>query len=156
MTTNPHYPISFGAYYEAERSITLTADESIAQLTGPPGIPGSAPLGKGENTFVGKSLRFVKVVGPHLAGLATAADKVIGVLGNKPQNPGDSATVFVRGLVVMRAGGAIEAGDAVTCDAKGKAIKATTGAKVLGVAVTNVAGDDLQVSVFLQIPPITA
>lgn len=151
-STTPTYPIGFGAYFDAERSITLTADDSLAQFTGPPGIRGSAPEGRGDgDRHVGKSLRFVKVTGPHQCGLATAPEDVIGVMLNKPQVPGDAATVAIRGVVILRAGGEIEAGAKVTANAQGKAVTATEDDRVLGTAITNVKEDDLQVSVLLTL-----
>lgn len=149
-TSRPIYPVPLGATWEAERAITLAADETLAQFTGPPGIPGSAPLGKGDGKHTGFSLRFVKPTGPDLCGLATDGKRVVGLMANKPQVAGDAATVVIRGRAIARAGGALAAGDLVTCNNKGKAVKAVAGDRVLGTALTDAAGEDLQVSVLLQ------
>jgi len=147
MTTavTPTFPIAFGAYEEAIRSITLCADSTLAEYTGAPGLPGSP------KPHTGKQYRFVKITGPHQVGLATAGEDVVGVLQNKPQVDGEAATVTIRGVVIVRAGGAIAAGDLVTTDANGLAVKTTDVTKKVGRAVSNVAGVDRLVSVLLTL-----
>jgi hypothetical protein len=122
------------AYEEAIRSITLTADSSLAVFTGPPGLPGSAdPNG-------GKQYCFVKVTGAGVCGLATAAanELPIGVMQNKPQNTGMAATVAIRGVSRAVAGAAVTAGVAVKLDNAGRVIDATLpgdAAVVVGVSL---------------------
>ena len=109
------------SYEESLRSITLEADASVGIYTGFPGLPGSAkPNG-------GKQYHFVKVTGKNTCGLAGAADRVIGVLQNKPQQPGGAATVGIRGITNVVAGVVLTAGDEVLPDANGAADKATAG-----------------------------
>lgn len=117
------------SYEEILTSLTLVADASLAQYTGVPGIPGSA------NPNYGKQYRFVKVTGANQCGLATAGtDMVVGVMQNKPQVTGQAATVAVAGVSNVMAGAAFSAGDKVTVDNQGRAIKAT-GSDFVGVAL---------------------
>lgn len=121
-------------YDESIRSITLDADASIATYTGVPGLAGSADPNKG------KQYCFVKITGAHQAGLATAAanELVIGVLQNKPQVTGQAATVALRGVSLVEAGGTITAGAAIKVNASGNGVAATLpadAALVVGVAV---------------------
>lgn len=107
------------AYEESVRSISLDADASLGIYTGVPGQPGSA------NPNGGKQYHFVKLTGAHQVGLATAAaDAVVGVLQNKPQEPGSAATVAIAGVVLVSAAGAVTAGVAVGPDASGQAVAA--------------------------------
>ena len=140
------------AYEESLRSISLAADSSLAVYTGVPGLPGSAsPNG-------GHLYTFVKVTGADTVGLATtkASDICAGVLQTKPQVVGQAATVAIRGVsaVVSGAGtasAAIVAGDPVTTDASGRAIKATGGDKVYGVALKGATIDGVLISVLLKV-----
>ena len=129
-------------YDESIRSITLDADASIATYTGVPGLPGSADPNKG------KQYCFVKVTGAHQAGLATAAanEIVVGVLQNKPQVTGAAATVALRGVSLVEAGGTITAGAAIKVNASGNGVAATLpadAALVVGVAVGGAASGQL-------------
>lgn len=118
------------SYEEQLGSITLDADASIGIYTGVPGLPGSAK----PNT--GKQYCFVKVTGAHTAGLSTAAaDKVVGILQNKPQMPGAAATVGVWGVSNVQVGGTFAAGDLVTANAQGQAVKTTNAAEANAVAL---------------------
>ena len=49
---------------------------------------------------------------------------------------GDAVTVLVTDIGLWTAGGAIARGDALASDANGKAVKATAGAFILGVALS--------------------
>lgn len=125
-------------YDESIRSITLDADASLATYTGVPGLPGSASPNSGNQ------YRFVKVTGAHQCGLASDEDSlVIGVVQNKPQVTGAAATVAIRGISLVQAGGAIDAGDAVAVDADGKGVSAGPGSVVVGVAVGGAASGTL-------------
>lgn len=130
-------------YEESIRSITLDADSSIGAYTGVPGLPGSASPNSG------KQYRFVKVTGAHQCGLAIAAANEIpvGVLQNKPQATGAAATVAIRGVSLVQAGGDISAGNAVKVKTTtGEAVAATLpgdAALVVGVALGGAADGQL-------------
>lgn len=125
------------AYEESLRSISLDADASIGIYTGVPGLPGSASPNKG------KQYTFVKVTGKHTVGLATApTDAVVGILQNKPQQPGQAATVAISGVSNITAGAAVNAGDKLSTDAEGRAVGAGTNA-VLGIALAGAGVDEL-------------
>jgi hypothetical protein len=130
---------------EALYSISLAADASVGMYTGVPGQPGSAVPNSG------KQYRFVKVTGKEQCGLATAGtDRVVGVLQNKPQQPGAAATVGIWGVSLVTAGGAVAAGDNVESDAEGRAVKAAAG-DGNGVALSASANAGELISVLLTI-----
>jgi hypothetical protein len=130
-------------YEESIRSITLDADDTLGIYTGVPGLPGSASPNKG------KQYCFVKVVGAHQCGLADgdANEIVVGVLQNKPQVEGGAATVAIRGVSLVEAGGTIEAGNAVKVETTtGNGVAATLpgdAALVVGVALGGAAEGQL-------------
>ena len=132
------------AFEESLRSISLAADATLAGYTGVPGLPGSA------NPNSGKQYRFVKVTGEAQVGLADADDgAVIGVLQNKPQVTGAAATVAIRGVSFVVAGGTVHAGDSVCPkDTDGTAIAWSAGKTVAGTALTGGASGEL-ISVLL-------
>lgn len=133
------------AFEENLYSISLAADQSIAVYTGVPGQPGSPQPNSGFQ------YRFVKVTGKAQVGLAVAAaDRAIGVLQNKPQVSGQAAQVGIWGVSFVQAGGAVDAGDLVTADATGQAVKATDVATARGTALTSAANAGELVSVLLQ------
>jgi Uncharacterized conserved protein (DUF2190) len=133
------------AYDEAIRSVTLTADSSLAGYTGAPGTPGAADPNYGLAQY-----RFVKITGAKQCGLSTAgADLSVGVCQNKPQVAGQAATVAIRGISLILAGGAFDPGDELESDSNGRAVVATTG-KVLGIAVEAAGGADQLSSVLLR------
>lgn len=109
------------SYEEALRAISLDADASVGIWTGVPGQPGSAvPNGA-------KQYHLVKYTGTHQVGLATAAGDEIGVLQNKPQQPGAAATVAIAGVTNVVSGGVIPAGAYLVPDAEGRAVAAGAG-----------------------------
>ena len=123
------------------RSISLNSDSSIGVYTGVPGLPGSA------SPNLGKQYRFVKLTGMRQVGQATAgADKIVGILQNKPQVPGEAATVGYHGESMVVTGGAIAVGDLVAPDSAGKAI--TDGTNGKWAALEPAAGADILISVF--------
>lgn len=132
------------AFEESLRSISLDADASLAGYTGVPGLPGSA------NPNSGKQYRFVKVTGESTVGLADADDgAVIGVLQNKPQVAGAAATVAIRGVSFVVAGGNVTAGQQVCPkDTDGTAIAWSAGKTVAGTALTGGGSGEL-ISVLL-------
>lgn len=124
------------SYEESLRSISLDADASLAVYTGVPGTPGSA------DPNYGKMYRFVKVTGPHAAGLVDdAGGDAIGVLQNKPQVTGQAATIAISGVSNVLSGDVIVAGDEISADANGCGIKKPTSGSpvVLGVALVGTA-----------------
>lgn len=130
------------AYNERIQSISLAADESVGKYTGVPGQPGSASPNSG------MQYRFVKITGKSQCGLATAAaDRVVGVLQNKPQYPGTAATVGIFGVTLMTAGAAVSAGDPVESDSEGRAV--TSSGAGVGVALTASANAGELISVLL-------
>lgn len=136
-------------YDESIRSITLDADASLGHYTGVPGLAGSADPNKGHQYC------FVKVTGAHQCGLAdtTANEIVIGVMQNKPQVTGAAATVALRGVSLVEAGGTITAGAAIKVDSVGRGVAATLptdAALVVGVAVGGAAVGQL-VPVLLKV-----
>ena len=133
------------AFEEIVHSISLAADSSIAKYTGVPGQPGSAQPNSGFQ------YRFVKVTGKTQCGLCTAAgDPAIGILQSKPQMEGQAATVALGGVSFAQAGAAVAAGDLVTSDATGQAVKATDAATARGVALTASANAGELISVLLK------
>jgi hypothetical protein len=124
------------SYEENLKSISFDSDASIGIYTGISGMPGSAvPNG-------GMQYHGLKLTGKNQVGLAVAAgDKLIGVLQNKPQRPGQAATVGQEGVTNVIAGGAIAVGDELVVDATGRFITgASTGGGKRLVAVAPAAG----------------
>lgn len=131
------------AYEETLVSITLDADASVGVFTGVAGLRG-APANPSALQY-----RFVKMTGEHRCGLTTAAgDNAVGVLQNKPQQPGDAATVGIYGITKVEAAGAVAAGDGVTSDAVGRAVTSTT--NVRGVALHSSAAAGELIPVLLR------
>lgn len=135
------------AYEEAVRSITLNADATLARYTGVPGMPGSS------SPNYGNVYRFVKITAPRSCGLATDAtdDSTVGVMNNKPQVNTQAATVTIRGISIVMCGGTFSAGDKITTDSQGRAVEATSGDVVLGIAVEDSAGENTLSSVLLRL-----
>lgn len=124
------------SYEESIKSISLDADSSVGIFTGVPGQPGSAsPNG-------GKQYCAVKLTGNHQVGLAASlgsTPKVFGVLQNKPQRPGEAATVCIFGVSNVLSGAAFAAGDYLTTDSAGRFIAngtsgSTTVSNIIAVA----------------------
>lgn len=135
------------AFEESLRSVSLTADSSLAGYTGVPGLPGSADPNSG------KQYRFVKVTGAKQVGLVTAnTDAAIGVCQSKPQTTGAAATVGIRGISFVVAGAAVSAGAKVTSDSTGRAIALPgSGSPVTyGIALTAASAAGELISVLLK------
>ncbi len=133
------------AFEEIIHSVSLSADASLALYTGVPGQPGSPKPNSGFQ------YRFVKVTGKTQVGLCkAAADRAVGVMQSKPQVVGQAATIAVWGISFVQSGAAVAAGDLVTSDANGQAVKATDATTSRGVALTasSIAGE--LISVLLQ------
>ena len=124
------------SYEETLKSISLDADATLGIYTGVPGQPGSAVPNSG------RQYRFVKITGAHQVGLAVAAtDKCVGILQNKPQVPGQAATVGFHGVSNVVAGGAIAAGDMVAPDSQGRAVTDATNGKWQSLGIAAGAGE---------------
>jgi hypothetical protein len=121
------------------RSYSADSDASIGIYTGVPGLPGSALPNSG------KQFCALKITGENQVGLAVAAgDNYVGILQNKPQKPGEAATVGYHGLSQATAGAAITAGAEVIPDATGRFIPGHgtgVGKKFLAHSVASVAGE---------------
>lgn len=123
-------------FEENLRSLTLEADASVGILTGPPGVPGSA------TPNYGKQYCFVKLTGTLQCGLATAAgDLVVGVLQNKPQRPGDAATVGYEGVSQIRVAGAVAANKLLAPDATGRGVDDAANGRWLTLAPATTANE---------------
>ena len=128
------------SYEEKLGSISLNADASLGIYTGVPGQPGSAVPNSG------MQYRFVKVTGAHQVGLTTAAgDVVVGVMQNKPQKPGQAATVGISGITNVIAGAAISAGASLVSDGTGRAVPVgatpSGGKKLIAIGIASGAGE---------------
>lgn len=135
-------PIS---YEEALRSVNLAADATVGIFTGPPGRPGSAAPNSG------KQYCALKVTGKNQVGLSTAAaDNIVGILQNKPQQPGEPATTGINGISNARGAGVIAAGDEVVPDATGRFVTgAGTGKGKRFIALEPCAGADQMFAVLI-------
>lgn len=110
------------SYEENLRSLSLNADDSVGFHTGVAGQPGS-PVPHG-----GKQYHFLTLTGAEQVGLATGGDDVVvGILQNKPQQPGAAATVGYEGVSNVIASGAINAGDLLGPNSDGKATVSASG-----------------------------
>ena len=133
------------AFEENIYSASFAADASLAKYTGVPGQPGSAVPNSGFQ------YRFVKVTGKAQVGLATdSGDRLIGVMQSKPQVVGQAATIGIWGISLVVAGGVVAAGDEITTDAQGQAIKSLDPTTSRGVAITSSAIAGELISVLLQ------
>lgn len=84
--------------------------------------------------------------GDNVAQAAAAGDALCGVSGQLGAAAGERISVEKSGLVPITYGGAVTAGDLLTANADGKAIKAVAGAAVLfviGVAQEDGAADEI-------------
>lgn len=123
-------------YEETLVNISLDADSSLGFYTGAPGVPGSA------DPNWGRQYRFVKLTGAHQVGLATAPGKiVVGVMQNKPQHPGEPATVATGGVTNVHSGAAVSPGDFIVPDSVGRGV-AGTEANALALAIGSCTGAD--------------
>ena len=66
----------------------------------------------------------------------------MGVLQNNPDAEDKAAAVGYAGKTMVKAGATIAAGDLLASDADGKAVPATTGEYILGIAVEAIANAD--------------
>jgi len=92
--------------------------------------------------------RFVTMASDGQVDVSTAGADAIGVLLNDPSAQGRAAEVAVSGITRVEAGGSVPAGSLVTSDADGKAVVATTGDAVLGIATISTADGEVASIVF--------
>ena len=69
-----------------------------------------------------------------VAQAAAATDALSGVAGQVGAEEGDRVDIRYAGIVPVEYGGAVDAGDRLTADASGRAIKANAGESVIGIA----------------------
>lgn len=125
------------AFEESVKSLSFLADSTLAVATGVPGVNTTSA------NNVGYLYRFVKFTGTKTVGLVTSsADTFCGVLQNKPQVTNMAATVGFHGVsnVISGAGSganAITAGDPVTSDNAGRAIKNATLSSAVNLATSS-------------------
>lgn len=74
---------------------------------------------------------------------ASSAEKLFGVSGQIGAEAGEPIDVHVAGIVPVTYGGNVAAGDLLTTDATGRAVVATDGARVIGLAAENGDADTL-------------
>jgi hypothetical protein len=100
-----------------------------------------------------KQFQAVVVDSNGKAALAGAGAQAIGILQNKPTS-GQAAAVRVLGISKMLCGGSFNAGDLVSCDSNGKAVKYTAASVSAGtpepLAGTHVLGVALEAGVNAQ------
>jgi hypothetical protein len=133
------------SYEDTLKSISLDADASLGIYTGVPGRPGSAVPNQG------KQYCLVKVTGVHQVGLCTGgADTAVGVMQNKPQVPGQAATVGFTGVTNVISGAAFAAGVVLTSDGVGRAVAGGTGTgkKLISMGIASGA-DELVPAMFI-------
>lgn len=70
----------------------------------------------------------------QVAQASAATDALSGVAGQLGADPGDRIDIHYAGIVPVEYGGAVAVGDRLTADANGRAIKATAGTNVIGIA----------------------
>ena len=124
------------SYEESLQSISLDADASLGIYTGVPGQPGSAVPNNG------MQYRFVKITGAHQVGLSVlATNTMVGIMQNKPQVPGQDATVAISGVSNVVAGAAIAAGAICASDTTGRAVTDAVNGKVVALGIAAGAGE---------------
>lgn len=89
----------------------------------------------------------VKVSAANTVALAGAGELCIGVVDNKPTS-GQAVEILCGVVVPVVTGAAVAAGAEVASDASGKAVTATTGDRVFGVALTASAADGEEIRVY--------
>lgn len=117
-----------------------------------PGLSYTLPSGSDFRTGAGQ-FRFVDINSSGKAVVPTGAGAaVVGVRQNKP-NTNEAMTIVGSGIAIVEAGAAITLGAAVTTDASGRAVTATTGNQVHGRAFEAASGAGVLIAVFLDKRP---
>ena len=91
----------------------------------------------------------VDASGEGQAALCGDGAQPCGVIYNNPDAAGKATSIAYKGIVKVKAGGAITAGNTVASDAAGEAVVATTGDVILGIALDTAVDGDI-VSVLLS------
>lgn len=90
---------------------------------------------------------------------AAATDAIIGVSTDVGAALGERVDVMHSGIAAVKAGAAFSAGDLITADAAGKAVKAAPGAtasdRILGVALDAATAADEIVDVLIQLGSVS-
>lgn len=96
--------------------------------------------------------RFVKFAGGFVENAVSAKDDIVGISDIMNSQADDIAEIYLPGeLAEIEAGGTFEAGDALTSDTQGKAVKAQNGDNIGAVATDSASeGDVVKVIVLLQ------
>lgn len=103
-----------------------------------------------------KAYRFVKFSANSDSKVETAttgADNIIGISDSINSNANDIADISINGEIAqVEAGGAFSAGDALTCDSEGRAIKASSTDNIGAIAHQDASaeGDIVRVIVNIQ------
>lgn len=92
--------------------------------------------------------RFVAMAADGQVDSAGNGEDAIGVLLNDPAEAGRAAEVAISGKTRVTAGGSVPAGSLVASDAVGRAVVATTGDAILGIADTTGASGEVMSIVF--------
>ena len=113
-------------------------------------IPGfSFPLPSGSDFSAGSQFRFVDVNSSGAVVNPSAGGRVVGVRQNRPIS-GAATTVVQSGVSIVEAGAAVACGANLKTDATGRAVTATTGTQIVGVALEAASAAGVQIAVLLQ------
>lgn len=96
--------------------------------------------------------RFVKFVSGFVENTTSAADDIVGISDIVDSQADDIAEIYLLGeLAEIEAGGTFAAGDALTSDEQGRAVKAQSGNNIGAVATDSASvGDVVKVVVSIQ------
>ena len=100
------------------------------------------------SSLTGSQYLFAKVDSAGKIAVAGAGELAIGVIENKP-GAGEPVTVAIYGVIKVKAGATFAAGAKIAANAAGKAITATTGQQINGIALEAAGAVDQVVSVLL-------
>ncbi len=98
-------------------------------------------------------VRFDKTANDEaLENTASSKDNIIGVSDSVKSYTNDIADIFLTGeIAVIEAGGAFSAGDELTSDSSGRAIKASAGDNIGAIALQNVSAQGDLASVIVSL-----
>jgi hypothetical protein len=91
---------------------------------------------KATATFASKQYTFVKIDTNGQLATPSAGGYAVGVIQDKPAAADPGAVCYPGDITKVKCGGAFNAGDDVSTDGSGCAVAATSGAYVLGIALT--------------------
>lgn len=78
--------------------------------------------------------RFGKISSSGVVACSVAGERADGVIGSKPTAAGQAVALYIERIMSVEYGGTVTKGDAVTTDSVGRAVTATAGQYVNGVA----------------------